>query len=474
MLRTILSAVFALTTLAVSTGAASAEERFALVIGNSQYRSVAALPNPARDVRDVSTLLKDAGFAVTSAFDLDRAGMSRAVRDFADSVARKSEDSVVLIYYAGHGVQIDGQNYLVPIDARIEREADVALEAVRFADLMNMLDGVRSRTRIVILDACRDNPFADVAKHAGRGFAMVNAPAGSMVAYSTSPGATAADGAGSNSPFTAALIKAVREPGAPIENALKNVRLAVHQATGGQQTPWEVSSLTRPFSFFPGEGRPTKIAEEKSDEAWRRELRARSAREAFEIALREDNVIVYQQFLVLYEREPFALRIRSLLDRRLEMMAWFDAVTLDTADAFAAFLERYPSSDLAETARRLQERAAARNAMARALPGGLGLTAKARPEVRTIIKEVKVPVVKEVIKEVPVIKEVVREVKVPEIRTVIKEVRVPSPPQIRTVIKEVKVPVRVPCVCDRPGRPPAHGGPILRRPPPDFRRQQFR
>ncbi|MGD9924424.1 MAG: caspase family protein [Pseudorhodoplanes sp.] len=349
---------------------ASAQERFALVIGNSQYKSVSALANPARDVEAVGALLKDAGFNVTSGLDLDKSSMSKVIRFFTTSIAEKPENTVALIYFAGHGVQVDGENFLVPVDAAIAREADVPLEAMRMADLMSMLETVRAKTRIVILDACRDNPFDDIAKTAPRGLALVNAPAGTLLAYSTSPGHTASDGTGRNSPFALALLKSAREPGLPIESALKNVRLAVHGTTGGRQTPWEVSALTEPFSFFPDarKPRPGPVAE-KTAETWRSELRAMSPRDAFTIVVREDNVVVYEQYLALFGSDPLAVNLRSLFDRRLMMLAWQEAVALNSEAGFAAFLARYPNTDLSATARRLQQRAQNRLALASVLGG---------------------------------------------------------------------------------------------------------
>jgi len=348
---------------------AFAQDRFALVIGNSKYKSVSPLANPARDANAVAALLKDAGFQVASAIDLDKASMSKVIRFFTTSIADKPDNTVALIYFAGHGVQVDGENFLIPVDASIAREADVPLEAMRMGDLMSMLENVRAKTRIVILDACRDNPFGDIAKTAPRGLALVNAPAGTLVAYSTSPGHTADDGAGSNSPFAQALLKSAREPGLPIETALKNVRLAVHGTTGGRQTPWEVSALTEPFSFFPG-ATPVKAPDkEKSAEEWRKELQAASPRDAFAIAVREDDVVVYEQYLALYGTNPLATNLRAIFDRRLMMLAWQEAVALNTEAAFAAFLARYPNSDMSETARRLQQRAQNRLAMASVLGG---------------------------------------------------------------------------------------------------------
>ena len=155
------------------------------------------------------------------------------------------------MFYAGHGLQVDGENFLVPIDARIERESDVAIETMRLADVMNALAAVPSKIRIVMLDACRNNPFEALSKSGGSGLAIVDAPSGSIVAYATAPGAEAADGAGRNSPYTAAFLKVVKQPELQIEQLFKRIRLLVNDTTDGKQVPWESSSLTSDFWFFP-------------------------------------------------------------------------------------------------------------------------------------------------------------------------------------------------------------------------------
>ncbi|MGI9383406.1 MAG: caspase family protein [Methyloligellaceae bacterium] len=474
MLKRFGFAVLALAALIGASAGASAEERFALVLGNSKYQAAPALPNPVRDAESVSDLLSNAGFEVSLALDFGRADMHRAVRDFAKKIVGKGKDTVVLVYFAGHGLQIDGENYLLPVDAKIERESDVALEGLRLADVMNVLDTIPSKSRIVILDACRNNPFKQIDAKTGRGLAIVNAPAGTVVAYSTSPGTQAEDGAGTNSPFTSALVEAAQEKGAAIETVFQNVRLAVHKATKGRQTPWEVTALTEPFAFFPGAaGEKAEPKPEKSEDTWRKELKSRSPKEAYDVVVLEDNVIVYQIFVSLYPETALARRLRIIIERRFEMLAWFDAMTLNSSAAFEAFLARYPKSDLAKTAKRLLQRARQRSLVASNSPGALDI--KSKPEIRTVVREVRVPeirtVVKEVIKrvEVPVIKvkEVIKRVEVPVVRikevvkvktvrvpgptkTVVRTVRVPGP--TRTVVKTVRVPVRVPCRCTGNGR----------------------
>src|SRR5580693_2294159 len=233
--------------------AALAENRLALVIGESAYRTVSPLPNPANDAKAISKLLNDSGFEVTTAADLSQREMNTEVGDFAAKIAAKGPDTVALVFYAGHGLQIDGENYLVPVDVDPKREADIPLQAVRLNDLMNTLGGLPTRMRIFMLDACRNNPFPALHQITGHGLAIVDTKAGapgSFISFSTSPGAEAEDGNGDDSPYTTALLSVAKQPNVPIEEAFKRVRVAVNQATDGRQVPWESSSLTADFRFF--------------------------------------------------------------------------------------------------------------------------------------------------------------------------------------------------------------------------------
>jgi uncharacterized caspase-like protein len=368
-------------TLVMSASAAVAENRMALVIGNSNYATVTALPNPANDAKAMTKFLSSAGFQVMQAPNLTQSDMRKTIGNFASMVAEKGRDTVALVFYAGHGLQVDGENYLVPVDANIQREADVPLQAMRLADVMNAMAAVPSKTLLVILDACRNNPFSEINKTTGRGLAIVDAPTGSLVSYATAPGTEALDGDGANSPYTSALLKIGQEPGLPIEQALKRVRLAVNEATNRQQTPWESSSLTSEFSFFLS-GRasmasigqlkmpaaaPTAAssgsapAETRSVESWQRELKSHTPREAYDIVIREDKVEAYQAYLALYPSQSLTPVVRTLVERRREMIAWHDAVIINTVASYQTFLASYASSDFAATATRLVERARTRS-----------------------------------------------------------------------------------------------------------------
>src|SRR3954464_1800431 len=154
---------------------ASAESRLALVIGNSAFKSVPPLPNPIRDAKAIGQMLTESGFEVSTASDLSQSQIRDSLSEFAAKVAAKGGDSIALVYYAGHGVQIDGENFLVPVDVNPKRESDIPIQAVRLNDVLNTLTSAPSKMRIVMLDACRNNPFPEIAKTAGGGLALVDA-----------------------------------------------------------------------------------------------------------------------------------------------------------------------------------------------------------------------------------------------------------------------------------------------------------
>ena len=349
----------ALVAMAVSNpGRALAQNRVALVIGQSAYRAVTPLTNPANDAKAIAQLLGDAGFDVTSEADLNQNDLRETISSFVGKIASKGPDTVALLFYAGHGLQIDGENYLVPVDVDPKREADIPLQAMRLNDVMNTLAAVPSKMRIVLLDACRNNPFPGLNKTAGRGLAIVDAKVGApgtFVSYSTSPGAEAEDGAGSNSPYTAAFLAAAREPNVTIEDAFKRVRLQVHKTTDSRQTPWDSSSLTDDFRFF-GDSVEKSSTSRRSVEQWRAELRGKTPEAANDLIVADGTDEAYEAFVDLYEQSRFGKVARDWLDRQRRMVAWKVAGLTNTATGYRDFLTQYPSSDLTATARKLEER----------------------------------------------------------------------------------------------------------------------
>jgi hypothetical protein len=236
-------------------GPASAEKRVALVIGNSAYVKSSVLANPANDAAEMARALTEAGFEVIAGLDLDKRAFDVKVRDFARAL---NNADVALFFYAGHALQVSGRNYLVPVDASMDRERDLDFETVGVDFILRQMEIDReNKTNLVFLDACRDNPLAhNLARSMGtrsasisQGLAQVQTGVGTFISYSTQPGNVALDGSGANSPFTTALVKGLREPGRNLTSLMIDVRKDVLAVTGGKQVPWDHSSLTGDFYF---------------------------------------------------------------------------------------------------------------------------------------------------------------------------------------------------------------------------------
>lgn len=305
MFRNWILAVMAIT-LAAHT--ARAEPRVALVIGNSHYKYVSGLSNPQNDARLMADTLRELKFDVIEVRDADRRGMVRAMREFGDRLSAGGSKAVGLFYYAGHGVQARNTNFLLPLRATIESEEDLVLEAVDAKWILRQMERAGNSLNIVILDACRNNPYKGSFRSVSRGLQRINAPSGSLIAYSAAPGQVAADGSGRHSPYTSALASAMKRPGMELLRVFRQARIAVESQTGGRQTPWEEQSLKRDFYFVP-DGR-SKSAN--------RPLVDRSSQETvFWKSIKDDeNAAMFEEFLRQFPNGTFAglarLRLKEL------------------------------------------------------------------------------------------------------------------------------------------------------------------
>lgn len=225
------------------------DARFALVIGNSAYRDIEALSNPGKDAHAVANKLKDLGFQTVEIQDASSQTMLDALKQFEQLISKR--DAAVVVYYAGHGIQIDWRNYLLPVDAKVRNADDVRRQSLNVSDILERLKSAKTRTNVVILDACRNNPFASGTSN--KGLAPLDAPVGTYFAYATAPGHVASDGeeALGNGLFTHYLLKELQRP-AVIEEMFRRVRLGVRRHSEGQQIPWDSSSLEESFAINDG------------------------------------------------------------------------------------------------------------------------------------------------------------------------------------------------------------------------------
>jgi TPR repeat protein len=264
--------MFAALLLCAGMSIAHAEKRVALVIGNSAYQTVPKLPNPDSDAKLMSDTLTSLGFFVvggSARLDLDKAGFDAALQQFK---AQLVGADVALFYYAGHGVETHGVNYLVPVDAHPQDEADVFMQMVSTSDILDQLEKSGTRINLVLLDACRDNPFSGhgVRSKTG-GLAQMPAPIGTLISFATQPRSVSLDGTDGHSPYTRALAEAMQKPGYGLFKTFNEVGLAVDKATGGQQLPWVSTSPISGNFYFAGKVEPaaadTKQASLTSNDA---------------------------------------------------------------------------------------------------------------------------------------------------------------------------------------------------------------
>lgn len=282
--------------------------RLALVIGNSDYPT-APLRNPVNDADEIARKLQELGFTVTLLTNVGLRPMERAVVKFGKQL--KETGGVGLFYYAGHGVQVNGENYLVPTDARLEEEEDVRIETIDVDLVTGVMLNANNGLNLIVLDACRSNPFGRRFRGGPRGLAAIDAAQGTLIAYATSPGSEAADGEGNHGIYTEALLQALSEPGLKVEEMFKRVRIAVAERTHNAQMPWESSSLMGDFIFNPKQLDTPQPALDPTA------LEARQAEIAFWNAIASSsNPADFEDYLARYANGEYA----GLAHRRLQAL----------------------------------------------------------------------------------------------------------------------------------------------------------
>ena len=335
------------------TNAGAAETRIALVVGNANYQA-GALPTPANDAGLIAQTLQAAGFDVVGVRDLDQDSLRRTFRDFIAKVSAAGPDTVSLVYLSGYGLQLEGENYFVPTDANIARDANVSAEALRLSDYTKPLAALGIKASIVILDAARANPFAKSGPPLAGGLALVEPEPGTLIAFNATPGTVAQNEAGPYSSYAQALAEMMREGGLPVTDLFARIRLRVNEMTKGAQVPWNASKLQAPFYFFERapDAPPPEVSVEQTTSIRSKPIRDFDARDAYLAALDRDDLPDYENFLAAYPSDPMARRVRAIVAARREAITWRHSRSIDTPPAYWSYLRRYPRGFHADDARR--------------------------------------------------------------------------------------------------------------------------
>ncbi|MFL5158621.1 MAG: caspase family protein [Microvirga sp.] len=343
--RAIVFISLAFAAVAGQASVASAQGRLALVVGQGAYEG-RPLPTTVNDAGLIAQTLTSAGFEVIQARDLGANDLRSLVRDFLDKAQDLEPGSTVMVYLAGHGVQLEGDNYLLPVDARIERDVDVPIEGFRLSDLVRSLERSPAQVRVIVADMARDYPLGSTGEPIAKGLALMEPPAGFLMAFSSAPNIAATDGQGPYGAYATALAEMIRQPGMPLDEAFARARLRTHESTNGQQIPWHSANLGQgSFVFFEQtEAAPLVREVRRIEEA--------PADEAYAIAVERDTIQGYQAFLRRYPDHRLARRVTALLAARREAIVWRRTLGSNTREAYWTYLRRYPNGPHAPDSRR--------------------------------------------------------------------------------------------------------------------------
>ncbi|TPI44913.1 peptidase C14 caspase catalytic subunit p20 [Mesorhizobium sp. B2-9-1] len=358
-LRKVIGLVVVLIAFAVAstTGAlAQQQKRLAFVIGNAAYPSD-ALVTSANDAGLIAQTLQAAGFDVVGARDVDQESLRGALRDFLGKVSAAGPDATVFVYLAGRGVQFEGENYFLPVDAQIANPADVPLQAMRLSDITRSLAGLPAKVNIVVLDAARPNALPKMSQPLASGLALVDPDPNMLIAFNAAPGTVAPEGKGPYGAYAQALAEMMREGGISLDDVFDRTRLRVNEVTQGAEVPWDASKISAPFVFFERapDAPPPKVSEAEERANRTRPIHDFNAHDAYVAALDRDSMRGYEEFLVAYPHDPMAKRVRAIIAARREAITWRETWLRDTPEAYWSYLERYPHGLHAWDARRRLE-----------------------------------------------------------------------------------------------------------------------
>lgn len=329
------------------------EKRIALVVGNGAYAK-SPLATTANDAGLIAQTLQAAGFDVVGARDLDGDTLRKSFRDFIQKAQASGPGTVAMVYLAGYGVQLAGENYFIPVDSNISRDTDIPTEGLRIGDYARQLAAIPLKANIIVLDAARAQPFVQGGQPIASGLALVEPDPNMLIAFNAAPGTVAPEEAGPYGIYAQSLAEMIRTGGLTLPEVFDRVRLRVNEASKGAQVPWNEQKISAPFSFFDrapdapqAAASPDQVAAQRA-----RPIRDLGAQDAYAAALERDTLPAYLEFLAAYPNDPLAKRVMAIVAARREAITWRRTYRTDTPEAYWSYLRRYPRGPHAGDARR--------------------------------------------------------------------------------------------------------------------------
>jgi uncharacterized caspase-like protein len=329
------------------------EKRIALVVGNGAYAK-APLATAANDAGLIAQTLQAAGFDVVGARDLDGDTLRKSFRDFIQKAQSSGPGTVAMIYLAGYGVQLAGENYFIPVDSNIARDTDIPTEGLRVSDYLRQLAALPLKANVVVLDAARRQPFVEGGQGIASGLALVEPEPNMLIAFNAAPGTVAPEEPGPYGAYAQSLAEMIRTGGLSLPEVFERVRLRVNETSKGAQVPWDAQKIGASFAFFergpdapPPQAAPDQVAAIRD-----KPIRDLGAQDAYAAALERDTLPAYEEFLAAYPDDPMAKRVRAILAARREAITWRRTYRADTPEAYWSYLRRYPRGPHAADARR--------------------------------------------------------------------------------------------------------------------------
>ena len=329
------------------------EKRIALVVGNGAYAK-SPLATTANDAGLIAQTLQAAGFDVVGARDLDGDTLRKSFRDFIQKAQASGPGTVAMIYLAGYGVQLAGENYFIPVDSNITRDTDIPTEGLRISDYLRQLASIPLKANIVVLDAARAQPFIEGGQPIASGLALVEPDPNMLIAFNAAPGTVAPEEPGPYGIYAQSLAEMIRTGGLSLPEVFDRVRLRVNEASKGAQVPWDEQKISAQFSFFergpdapPPQAAPDQVAAIRN-----KPIRDLGVQDAYAAALERDTLPAYEEFLAAYPGDPLSKRVMAIVAARREAITWRRTYRTDTPEAYWSYLRRYPRGPHAGDARR--------------------------------------------------------------------------------------------------------------------------